>query len=88
MSDRGEDYADMLFYGDINMVGLEEQRAPRDIPVPRNGENVSDSYRLSRSLIGLHGLRQERLSRLASPVFSRDVYEEFDADRTPCFRSG
>ena len=42
MSDRGEDYADMLLYGEINMVGPEEQRAPRDIPVPRDDDDVSD----------------------------------------------
>ena len=34
MSDRGEDYADLLLYGEINMVGPGEQRAPHDIPVP------------------------------------------------------
>ena len=41
MSDREEDYADMLLYGEINMVGP-EQRTPRDIPIPRDDDDVSD----------------------------------------------
>ena len=48
MSDRGENYVDLLPYGEIGMVGPEDQepgqpqqRVPRDIPVPGDDE-VSD----------------------------------------------
>ena len=68
MSDRGEDYADMLLYGEINMVGPEEQRAPRDIPVPRDDEDVSD---WGTKLVDLKGVAKP-------PPFSGDDADWFE----------
>ena len=67
MSDRGEDYADLLLYGEINMVGPGEQRAPRDIPVPGDDE-ISD---WGTKLVDLKGVAKP-------PPFSGDDADWFE----------